>query len=92
MNKMRRSTIDVLAGRSNFTVMACTLFFALMGIVLDMMVSRFSPLGSGNPQTFFAVWIPFCFLTIPTLHFMAREIKALQKRVEAIEQGNRHAG
>jgi hypothetical protein len=31
-------------------------------------------------------------LTIPTLHFMAREIKALQMRVEAIEQGERHEG
>jgi hypothetical protein len=47
---------------------------------------------SGNPQMFFAVWIPFCFLTVPTIHFMAREIRSLQKRVEAIEQGERHEG
>ncbi len=89
MDKMRRSTIDMLASRSNFAVMAITLFFAMMGVALDMMVTF---RGSGNPQMFFAVWIPFCFLTIPTIHFMAREIKALQKRVEAIEQGERHEG
>lgn len=89
MDKMRRSTIDMLASRSNFAVMAITLFFAMTGVALDMMVTF---RGSGNPQMFFAVWIPFCFLTIPTLHFMAREIRSLQKRVEAIEQGERHEG
>jgi hypothetical protein len=89
MDKMRRSTIDMLASRSNFAVMAITLFFAMMGVALDMMVTF---RGSGNPQMFFAVWIPFCFLTIPTIHFMAREIRSLQKRVEAIEQGERHEG
>lgn len=89
MDKMKRSTIDVLAGRSNFAVIAITFFFAMMGIALDMMVTF---RGSGNPQMFFAVWIPFCFLTIPTIHFMAREIKALQTRVEAIERGDRKEG
>jgi ABC-type glycerol-3-phosphate transport system permease component len=89
MDKMRRSTIDMLASRSNFAVMAITLFFALTVVALDMMVTFRE---SGNPQMFCAVWIPFCFLTIPTIHFMAREIRSLQKRVEAIEQGERHEG
>jgi ABC-type glycerol-3-phosphate transport system permease component len=89
MDKMRRSTIDMLASRSNFAVMAITLFFALTVVALDMMVTFRE---SGNPQMFFAVWIPFCFLTVPTIHFMAREIRSLQKRVEAIEQGERHEG
>ena len=89
MDKPKRSTIDMLASRSNFAVIAITFFFAMMGIALDMMVTF---RGSGNPQMFFAVWIPFCFLTIPTIHFMAREIKALQTRVEALEQGERHDG
>lgn len=92
MDKTRRATTEVLAGRSNFAVMACTMFFAMVPLLLDSIIRKFLPLGASNPQTFFAVWIPFCFLTIPPLHFMAREFQALRKRVEAIEQGDRHGG
>ncbi len=37
-------------------------------------------------STFSAIWIPFCFVTIPATYFLCREILNLRKRVEDLEK------
>jgi len=32
-----------------------------------------------------ALWIPLCFITIPPIHDLCRQVTALQKRVDALE-------
>jgi len=32
-----------------------------------------------------ALWIPLCFITIPPIHDLCRQVTALQKRVAALE-------
>jgi hypothetical protein len=32
------------------------------------------------------IWIPFCFVTIPAIYFLCREVLNLRKRVEDLEK------
>ena len=46
--------------------------------------ASYSSLSALGP--FLAIWIPFCFLTIPIIYYLCREILSLRKRVEDLEK------
>lgn len=72
---------EALANRSNFTVLAITAGFAIVGALLDMGGS-FLP---GKFSMLWGMWIPLCFLLIPSVHYLARQSVALRKRLAAME-------
>ncbi len=73
-------TIQGLGRRSSRTVLGIATFFAVLGGGTSI-ASPFT----GVPLIW-AAWIPLCFLVIPTLHFLCRELLRLQERVSELEK------
>src|SRR5215212_8796593 len=81
-------TISSFSKRSDRTVMWITLSFALGGAMMEIAsstLSAFMKSGSGFPMLW-GMWIPLCFMTIPPIHFLCRQIKAMQKRIDDLER------
>jgi hypothetical protein len=72
-------TILSLAKRSPGSVMFCTFFFALGGAVFSIISSLISY------DAFWGIWIPFCFLSIPALHHLSRELLQTKARLADLE-------
>ena len=72
-------TIILLAERSPRSVMLCTVFFAAGGSAF-LMISFLTPVGA-----FWGIWIPFCFLSIPVLHHLSRELVQTKARLTELE-------
>jgi hypothetical protein len=71
-----------LADRSLGKVTAITSAFAIGGSLL-MLAEVFLP---GGMPMLWGLWIPLCFLLIPSVHSLARENRQLRKRLDAIER------
>ena len=72
-------TVISLAKRSPRSVMLCTIFFAAGGSAF-LMISFLTPVG-----VFWGIWIPFCFLSIPALHHLSRELVQTGARLTELE-------
>jgi hypothetical protein len=73
MNEWSKKTVAEMAKRSNIGVVAITLFFALAG---------------GLPVIFLGgqsmgMWISLCFITIPPVHFLCRDLVRVRRKVDA---------
>ncbi len=71
--------INSLAKRSDISVMVCTFFFALVGSVI-LLVSSFVSFNG-----FWGIWIPYCGLSIPALHYLSRELIQTKARLADLE-------
>jgi len=91
MAKPEINAIEFCAKRSDRTVMFITSFFALGGTVLGLLIRFLDGMKSyDGPSTQEALWIPLCFLTIPLLHYLCRQIHALEKRIDELEKLSTH--
>ena len=72
-------TILSLAKRTPGGVMLCTLFFALGGSAF-LLISSFASFDG-----FWGIWIPFCFLSIPALHHLSRDLIQTKTRLADLE-------
>lgn len=70
-----------LADRSLGKVAAITSAFGIGGCLL-MLAETFIP---GDMPLLWCLWIPLCFLLIPSVHSLARENRHLRERLDAIE-------
>lgn len=87
MKAAEQETIDVFAKRSDKTVANIAIAFALGGALLDILAHTVSAIwmkGSGVSMLW-GMWIPLCFITIPPIHYLCRQVKNLQKRIDAME-------
>jgi hypothetical protein len=87
MKAADQEMIDGFAKRSDKTVTTIAMAFALGGAIMDIGAHTISALfmkGSGV-SILWGIWIPFCFITIPPIHYLCRHVKNLQKRIDALE-------
>ena len=73
MKPKSERTINSIAKMSPVTVTTCTLIFALSGSAL----AKFNG--------FWGIWIPFCFWTLPVLHYLSRELVQTKERLAELE-------
>jgi hypothetical protein len=59
--------------------MLCTIFFAVGGSAF-LLVSSFT-----SVSAFWGIWIPFCFLCIPALHHLSRQLVETKARLTDLE-------
>jgi hypothetical protein len=88
MERAEAETISGFSRRSNRTVMSITMAFALGGAAADV-ASHFlhTFFGSGaGVGMLWGLWIPLCFLTIPPIHYLCRQVVSLRERLEALER------
>lgn len=69
--------IEKIGNRSSESVMGFTFFLAITGALLVIFFGG---------SAIWGVWIPFCFFTIPTVHYLCREILQLRQRVTDLEK------
>ena len=77
MNDYCERTIRFLAARSSASVMGVTIFCAMFGAGLVVELG-----GSAN----WGPWILLCFLVIPPVHFLSREVLRLRQRIAELEK------
>ncbi len=83
--------LDVLAGRSDPSVLRMTMGFAIGGAIMDLLSHALASFFPGaSVGMLWGIWIPLCFLTIPSLHYLARKLLALQTRIAALEAALAH--
>lgn len=95
MKNVAQGTIDTFAKRTDKTVASITMAFAVGGALMEIGAHALSALffrGSGV-SLLWGMWIPLCFITIPPIHYLCRNVKNLQKRIDALESqmGERRA-
>ena len=76
-------SIEYFAKRSGRAVLFITVLFSLGPAIWKLLLGR-SP--DRLSEGLSVLWIPFCFLTIPIIHHLCRELIALQKRVAHLEK------
>ncbi len=81
MNEPEPNIADSLACRSLGTVTAVTFLFAVGG-ALTMAAEMFMPNGF---SMLWCLWIPLCFMLIPSVHALARQNRELRERLDALE-------
>lgn len=77
MNNWSEKTIVLMAKRSDFVVLGITVFFAMTGAIL---------VGFLGGQSIWGTWIPFCFLTIPPIHYLCREVIRMHRKIDELEK------
>ncbi len=81
------ATIEFLAKRSDTAVKWMALLFAVGGGVLDIVSRRhFGSSPFGGVGTLWGMWIPFCFLIIPPVHYLARYVLRLERHVARLKE------
>ena len=75
---MKKNQIDRLAARSVWKVYFITFLVALLGSAL---------FSFGFSNLMFAVWVPLCFLVLPTIHYLSREVRELKSRLDRCDKG-----
>ena len=86
MSQTEDKMIEALADRSDRTLLWIAIAFALGGAMLDagaQLVSNLFMKESGV-TAFWGLWIPFCMLVIPSIHFLCRRVRHLEKRINAL--------
>ena len=73
-------TIRGFAKRKDSTVMLITLGFALTGGLLTIFTEVKGMWGMWIP-----LWIPLCFMTIPPIHYLCRQVSKLSARIQELE-------
>ena len=97
MKDAAQQTIELFGNRSDSTVTRMVLAFALGGALMDIashvLASIFSSMFSmnGSFPLLWGMWIPLCFITIPPIHYLCRQVQSLQRRVDALESLDRSA-
>jgi len=87
MKEPDQETIEGFAERTDSTVTRITMGFALGGALMDIGAHTISAIfmkGGGLPMLW-GIWIPLCFTTIPPIHYLCRNVRNLQKRIDALE-------
>ena len=93
---MARSEVDMIdkfSKRSDRTVLGITYYFALGGAAMELASGTLSAImksGGGFPMLW-GMWIPLCFITIPPIHYLCRQLQVLQKRIDELERRSSHA-
>ena len=77
MNKWSETTLAGMARRSDIVVMGITVFFAMGGALLAIFLGG---------QSIWGTWIPLCFITIPPIHYLCREVLGLRRKIEDLEK------
>lgn len=75
--------IEYFAKRSNRAVLFITVMFSLSPVIWKLLLGHSSARLSEGLSV---LWIPLCFLTIPVIHHLCREVVALQTRVSHLEK------
>jgi hypothetical protein len=81
-----RRVIATFAHRSEGMVLGMATLFALLPTLFSVAFPMFSR--SELPhrvEVGWGIWIPFCFLVIPMLHYLCRVIVRLERRIQALE-------
>jgi len=76
-------SVEYFAKRSNRTVLFITFFFALLPVIWKSFLGQSPDRLSEGLSVF---WVPLCFLVIPIIHHLCREVVALQARVSRLEK------
>jgi hypothetical protein len=69
--------IKGMAKRSDVFVFCVTAFFATMGAMLAIFFGG---------QSIWGLWIPLCFITIPPIHYLSREVVRLRRKIDELEK------
>ena len=77
MKNWSEQTLAGMAKRSEIVVYATTVFVAMAGFVFAAFLGG---------QTTWATWIPLCFITIPPVHYLCREVLRLRRKIEELEK------
>jgi hypothetical protein len=82
-----QETVDAFARRSDQHVMKIAMGFALGGALMDIGAHLVSSLflSGGGVSMLWGMWIPLCFITIPPIHYLCRQVRNLQQRIDALE-------
>jgi hypothetical protein len=86
MKRAEAETIDAFSKRSDRAVIYLTMAFALGGAVADLISHFLSRFGSGGVGMLWGLWIPLCFVTIPPIHYLCRQVTSIRDRLEALER------
>jgi hypothetical protein len=70
-------TIQHLGKQPPGVVLAITMFFALGGALLTIFTGSASTWG---------MWIPLCFLVVPPVHYLCREVLRMRERIAELER------
>jgi hypothetical protein len=77
MNNWSDKTISGMAKRSDVVVLGVTILLAMMGALLVVFLGG---------QGIWGTWIPLCFITIPPIHYLCREVVSLRRKMEELEK------
>jgi hypothetical protein len=77
MKNWSEMTLAVMAKRSDFVVLGITVFVAMVGSLLAIVLGG---------QTMWGTWVPLCFITIPPIHYLCREVLRLRRKMEELEK------
>lgn len=83
-------TISEFSKRSDRTVMWMTGIFALGGATMEIVGNTLSAIVGGGFPMLWGMWIPLCFVTIPPIHYLCRQMQAMQKRIDDLEKLSSH--
>ena len=77
MNSWGEMTLAGMAKRSDIVVLGITLLFAMAGALLAIFLGG---------QSMWGTWIPLCFITIPPIHYLCKEVLRLRRKIEELEK------
>ncbi len=77
MKNVSDLTLSGMAKRSDAVVLAITMSFAMVGALFAITLGGHSIWG---------MWIPLCFITIPPIHYLCREVLHLRRKIEDLEK------
>ncbi|MCA9094015.1 MAG: hypothetical protein KDA68_11040 [Planctomycetaceae bacterium] len=92
MAKPEINAIEFCAKRSDRAVMWITFLFAMAGVAWEFIRGvLYETTNSNGVASFFeSMWILLCCFTIPMIHYLCRQIHALQKRIDELEKLSTH--
>ncbi len=76
MINTEEKTISIFAKRSDKSVLAWTSFIAIAGALFVIFLGG---------DSIWSMWIPLCFITIPPIHYLSREVIRLRAKLEDLE-------
>jgi hypothetical protein len=85
------STIEFLAKQSDAAVLWLTTLVAVGLLLVEQALSMVYPEGRDDSGGYrdavpWGIWIPFCFLIIPPVHYLARNVLRLERHVQRLKE------
>jgi hypothetical protein len=85
------ATIEILAKRSDTALLCWTTLIAVGALLLEQALSLFYSEGGGDSGGYrdavpWGIWIPFCFVFIPSVHYLARYVLRLERHVQRLKE------